>query len=171
MTTYKLLLKGSKFPVYLSNQKEVKKITWNTSNSKIVSVSKKGVLTARKKGKATVTCVITNKKGDLYKFQIKVTVKDGKKKSFYTKVKNKPYDSNFPVFIMDKLVYKGKTVHIKVSNLSKDSKISYKSSNPSVATVDKKGNIKGRKKGKATIIVTLKQNKETYIYQLQCQCK
>lgn len=171
MTTYKLLLKGSKFPIYLSNQKDAKKITWKTTNPKIVSVSKKGILTAKKKGKATVTCVITNKKGDLYKFQIKVTVKDGKKKSFYTKIKDKSYNSKFPVFIMDKLVYKGKTVHIKVSNLAKDSKISFKSSNPSVATVDKKGNIKGIKKGKATITVTLKQNKETYIYQLLCQCK
>lgn len=171
MTTYKLLLKGSKFPVYLNNQKEVKKIKWTTTDTNIVSVSKKGILTAKKTGKATITCVVTNKKGDLYKYQIKVTVKDGKKKSFYTKIKDKSYNSKFPVFLMDKLVYKGKTVHINVSNLSKDSKISYKSSNPSVATVDKKGNIKGRKKGKATITVTLKQNKETYIYQMLCQCK
>lgn len=171
MTTYKLLLKGSKFPVYLSNQEELKEVKWTSSNSKIVSVNKKGILVAKKQGKATVTCVATNKNGDLYKFQIKVTVKDGNKKSFYTKIKDKSYSSAFPVFIMDKLVYKGKTVHIKVSNLAKDSKISYKSSNPSIATIDSKGNVRGKKKGTTIITVTLKQNNETYIYKLQCKCK
>ena len=48
----------------------LQKVTWSTSNKKIVTVSKSGVIKAKKKGKATITVKSGNKK-----YTIKITVK------------------------------------------------------------------------------------------------
>ena len=48
----------------------LQKVTWSTSNKKIVTVSKSGVIKAKKKGKATITVKSGNKK-----YNIKITVK------------------------------------------------------------------------------------------------
>lgn len=50
------------------------KLTWSSSNEKIVKVSKKGVIKALKKGKATITVTADNGK----KAEIKITVKKAK---------------------------------------------------------------------------------------------
>ena len=47
-----------------------KKVTWSTSNKKIVSVTKRGTIKGRKKGKATITVSAPQKKS----YRIKVTV-------------------------------------------------------------------------------------------------
>ena len=47
------------------------KVTWTSSNSKVATVSKKGVVKALKKGKATITVTTANNK----KASIKITVK------------------------------------------------------------------------------------------------
>ena len=48
----------------------LQKVTWSSSNKKIVTVSKSGVIKAKKKGKATITVKSGNKK-----YNIKITVK------------------------------------------------------------------------------------------------
>ena len=48
----------------------LQKVKWSTSNKKIVTVSKSGVIKAKKKGKATITVKSGNKK-----YNIKITVK------------------------------------------------------------------------------------------------
>ena len=59
-----------------------------------------------------------------------------------------------------KTLKKGKTYKLKVSKLAKgDAVKSFKTSKKSVATVTSKGVIKAKKKGKATITVTLKSGK------------
>ena len=58
--TYKLKVKGTK-----------KKVKWNSSNKKVVTVSKKGKVTAKKAGKATITAKIGKKK-----YKCKVTVNE-----------------------------------------------------------------------------------------------
>lgn len=50
---------------------------------------------------------------------------------------------------------KGKTFKIVVKNADKKTKIKYRSSNKKVATVNSKGKIKAKKKGKATITVKI----------------
>lgn len=55
-------------------------------------------------------------------------------------------------------IYVGKTVKLKVKNTKK--KVKWKSSNKKVATVSKKGKVKGKKPGKATI--TAKVGKKKY---------
>ncbi|MCI9533048.1 MAG: hypothetical protein HFH38_15335, partial [Lachnospiraceae bacterium] len=53
---------------------------------------------------------------------------------------------------------KGKTVAIKVksSTVKNDKAVSYKTSNRKVATVNKKGIVKGKGAGNAEIVVTMK---------------
>lgn len=59
------------------------------------------------------------------------------------------------------LRFRRKYNRIRVSNLSAGDKVkSYKSSNKKIATVNKKGVIKAKKKGKATITVNLKSGKK-----------
>lgn len=53
------LSKGEKFKLKVKNGKNTK---WKSSNKKIVKVSKKGVIKAKKTGKATITCISNGRK-------------------------------------------------------------------------------------------------------------
>ena len=53
---------GSSKTLKLNNTKDVKSVKWTSSNKSIVQVSKKGKITAKKAGKATITCKETYKK-------------------------------------------------------------------------------------------------------------
>lgn len=53
------LSKGSKFKLKVKNGENTK---WKTSNKKVVSVSKKGVVKAKKSGVATITCTSNDRK-------------------------------------------------------------------------------------------------------------
>ena len=61
---------GLKLKAALTPITSLQKVTWSTSNKKIVTVSKSGVIKAKKKGKATITVKSGNKK-----YNIKITVK------------------------------------------------------------------------------------------------
>lgn len=62
-----------------------------------------------------------------------------------------------------KTLYKGnKSYSLSYNNLSKDAKVSYKSSNSKVAKVDSTGKVTPLAKGTATITTIVKQNGETY---------
>lgn len=121
------------------------KVTYSSSNTKVVTVSSKGVIT----GKAAGTAKITVKSGSK---KVIVTVK-------VTKVKTKKL-SGVP---SAKTVKKGKTFTIKASVTPKnsDEKVTYKTSNKKIATVTSKGVVKGIKKGTATITVQSGSKKQT----------
>ena len=59
-----------KLKVALTPITSLQKVTWSTSNKKIVTVSKSGVIKAKKKGRATITVKSGNKK-----YNIRITVK------------------------------------------------------------------------------------------------
>ena len=61
---------GKKVTLKLKNAPKKKKITWSSNKKKIASVSKKGVVTAKKAGKANITAKVSGKK-----YVCKVTVK------------------------------------------------------------------------------------------------
>ena len=61
---------GKKVTLKLKNAPKKKKITWRSNKKKIASVSKKGVVTAKKAGKAEITAKVKGKK-----YVCKVTVK------------------------------------------------------------------------------------------------
>ena len=64
------ITKGSTCKLKIKGLNGKKTVTWKSSNKKIASVNKKGVVTAKKKGNATITARVQKKK-----FHCKVTVK------------------------------------------------------------------------------------------------
>lgn len=111
-------------------------LTWKSSNSKVVSVDKYGHITAKKAGTATITVTTSSKK----KATCKVTVPGVTLKKTKATIKAK----------------KSTTIAVKSTTVKGDKVKSYKSSNTKVATVTKKGKVTGKKKGTATITVTMK---------------
>ena len=61
-----------------------------------------------------------------------------------------------------KTIYVGKTTKLKVKKKAKKAKLTWKSSNKRVATVNKKGVVTGRAAGKATIQLKMKVGKKVY---------
>ena len=112
-----------------------------TTNKKIVKVDKKGKITGKKAGKATVTITYTN--GSRRIFQVKV------QKGI---VKTTAVSVNKRNIILAK---KGKSFQLKVTltPVTSQQKVTYKSSNSKVAAVNSKGKIVAKKKGTATITV------------------
>ena len=112
-----------------------------TTNKKIAKVDKKGKITGKKAGKATVTITYTN--GSRRIFQIKV------QKGI---VKTTAVSVNKRNIILAK---KGKSFQLKVTltPVTSQQKVTYKSSNSKVAAVNSKGKIVAKKKGTATITV------------------
>ncbi|MBQ6844424.1 MAG: Ig-like domain-containing protein [Agathobacter sp.] len=121
------MIKGDKYQLKVSNVK-TSKVKWSTSNKKIVTVDKKGKVTAKKKGTATVTAKVGKKS-----YKCKITV-------IYKPVINKTKVS----------IYNGYTYQLKLSN-AKASEIKWSTSNKKIAKVDKNGKVTGVKKGTATI--------------------
>ncbi len=128
--------KVSLLPV-LTPISSLQKVTYKTSNKKIVTVDKKGVLSAKAAGKAKITVTSGKKKAT-----VTVTVK----KTAVTAIKNVP----------EKLsLKKGKSYSLKPKLVPSgaEDKLTYTSSNKKVATVTAKGKITGKKAGTATITV------------------
>lgn len=114
--------------------------TWSSSKPSVASVTRKGKITAKKTGSAritvktklgaTATCKIKVVKGVVKTTKItantkRVTLK--KRKSFQLKITRKP--------------------------ITASDKITYKSSNSRIASVNRKGKIKARKKGRCQITI------------------
>ncbi|MCD7841998.1 MAG: Ig-like domain-containing protein [Lachnospiraceae bacterium] len=115
--------------------------SWKSSNTKIVTVTSKGKITAKSKtGTAYIT--ITLKSGLTKK--VKVTVQKSAVKTTKITVPSKTVS-----------IKKGKTYTIKpvISPITSVQKVTYSSSNKKVATVNSKGKITAKKKGTATITV------------------
>ena len=115
--------------------------SWKSSNTKIVKVTSKGMITAQKKtGKANIT--VTLKSGK--KAVIKVKVQKGTVKT--TKISG--LDRNLTI-------KKGKSLTLKpvISPFTSGEKVTYTTSNKKIATVTSKGKITAKKKGSVNIIV------------------
>ena len=128
----KFTLKTTITPKNATNQK----VKWTLSKKGIVSVSSKGVITAKKTGKVKVTATVDGKKA-----ACTVTVKKAPAKVSLKKTKI--------------TLKKGKTYKItaKLPKNTASNKITYSSNKKSVATVSSAGKVKARKKGKAVITV------------------
>lgn len=121
--------------------------SYKSSNTKVATVDKKGKVTAKKTGKSTIT----------------VTMKSGAKAKYTVKVqKGKVTTKSLKLNKSKCTLKKGKTLTIKVTRdpITATEKITYSSSNKKVATVDKKGKITAKKKGKATITVKTSNGKK-----------
>ena len=122
---------GKKATIKVTKTKITGKVTFKSSNKKVATVNSKGVITGKKAGKA----VITVKVG---KYTKKLTVKVKK--------------PSFKLVKSSAKLKKGKKTTIKVK-ASPVSKVTYKTSNKKVATVNSKGVVTAKKKGTAKITV------------------
>ena len=123
-----------------------KGVTWKSSDTSVAKVSSKGTVTGMGRGTATITC----------------TTKDGKiKKTCKVTVYGVPADPDQKVMGVklnkSALTLKaGKTQTLYATVLPEDSanrKVTWTSSNPSVATVSSKGKVTALKAGKTLISV------------------
>ena len=116
---------------------------WESSNTKVAKVSRKGKITAKKVGTATIT--VTTKNGATA--SVKIHVQKDKVKTKTLSVTN--------VTAKKLTLKKGKTFTLKmaVTPLTSQDKVKFTSSNKKIITVNGKGKIKAIKTGSAKITV------------------
>lgn len=115
---------GKTYTLKLKNAK-AKKVKWKSSKKSIATVSKKGKVTAKNIGTATVTAKYKSKK-----YKCKVTVKP----------KTISFSKSFKVYTND-------TLKLTCTSAVKKWKIS----NKKIATINSSGLVKGKKAGKVTV--------------------
>ena len=138
------MIKGQSRTLKITGLKKGQKATWKSSNSKIVAVNKAGKLQAKAKGSATITGTVSKRK-----YTCKVTVQAPKlnKTSITLKV--------------------GQTYQLKLSGTNQ--KITWKSSNPKIVTVNKAGKLQAKSAGNAT--VTAQVNGICFVCKVKIQKK
>lgn len=120
-------------------------VKWTTSNKNVATVDSKGVIKAVGPGTATITA----------------TSKDGNAKAYCKVTVNQPTTgvSVSPTKLTVKIgEIKAITANVKPANAS-NPRVSWVSSDESVATVDSNGVVKGIKAGKVTVTVTTASGK------------
>lgn len=127
---------------YVTPSDSTDKISWSSKNKKVATVDKKGKIKAVKVGKTEIIAKAGKKSA-----KIKVTVVNKDKKAKKVTLNKKKANLNVK-----------KQLTLKASINPKDSTdtLKWSTSNKKIATVDKKGKVKGIKKGKADITVTMK---------------
>ena len=120
------MIKGQSRTLKITGLKKGQKITWKSSNSKMVTVNKTGKLQAKAKGSATITGTVSKRK-----YTCKVTVQAPKLNKTAVTLKV------------------GQTYQLKLSGTNQ--KITWKSSNSKIVTVNKTGKLFAKSAGNATI--------------------
>ena len=145
-TTGRIVLKvGEEYK--LGAKTTVGKLSYKSSNKKVATVSTKGLVKAKKAGKATITITAVNGSKRVSK-KVAVTVLPCKKYTAVKKVKIKSAPASLRVGMTAQL-----TIAFSPTKPSNKNVI-YKSSNPKVLSVTAKGKVKALKAGKAKITVT-----------------
>ncbi len=145
------LKKGQKAKIKVTS-KLTTGVTYKSLKPSVATVSKKGVITAKKEGKA----VITVKANGLVK-KVQVTVKKASKTKDKTESTVKTASSvklnkNFKLAKASITLKKGKKLTIKkASGLS--GKVTFRSLDKKIASVSVNGVVKAKKKGKTTILI------------------
>ena len=144
--TKKLSLKASNKKAYVGKNTKISvkatkgaKLSYKTSNKKIATVSSKGVITGKKAGTVKIT----------------ITAKRSKYKTVKKTITVKVYRQNQKVTASNVKLTTGQRKNLGAKARTR---LSYKSPNPKVVTVDKKGNLTAKKTGTAKITVTALAN-------------
>ena len=119
-----------------------KKLTFKSSKAKVATVSKKGVVTAKKKGAATIT-VYSNKK-EVARFDVRV-LPAPKSVSFESK--------SITIGLKESVQLE------PIVNDGAKASFTWASKDKKIASVSKKGVVKGKKKGKTKITVKAQNGK------------
>ena len=115
-------------------------VSWSTGNKKIARVSQKGVVTGKAKGNTIITIRLASG----YTKKIRVYVQKGLVKTTALKI------SNTRLTLKKGRSY---TLRTTVAPVTSQEKVTFKSSNSKVVSVNAKGKIYAKKKGKARITV------------------
>lgn len=150
-----------KFRIKLLNHQKGK-IKFSSSNKKIATIDKTGLVKTKKKtGKCTLVINVSKGKHKI-QYIVNLVVRKSCKKNYSLYKYKTTY--KYPSVSLYKLVPKGKTYKIKLKHLSKNAKVVYKSNKNAIASVTKKGKVISHKNGRADITVTVEQNGVTYKY-------
>lgn len=135
-------LKASNKKVYVGKTTKISakatkgaRLSYKTSNKKIATVNSKGVIKGKKAGTVKIT----------------ITAKKSKYKTVKKTITVKVYRQNQKVNASNVKLTTGQRKNLGAKARTR---LSYKSSNPKVVTVDKKGNLTAKKTGTAKIKVT-----------------
>ena len=126
---------GQKYQLYTTVNGVRKNGKWKSSSTSVATVNSKGLVVGKKKGTTTVTATVGGKS-----VSCKVTVKN--------KISLTLNKSKATIYVKEKLALKA-----TVKGTSK--KVSWKSSNNSIATVSSKGVVTGKRVGKVTITASV----------------
>lgn len=129
--------------LYVQGGNEKAKYTYASSNKKVVTVDKNGLITGISKGKAKITVTETYK---------------GKKTKVST-VTISVVNAKLSVKSMDLVAYSQYTLPIQYQNYKAKYKLT--AADPSIVTVDEKGYLVGLKEGTTTVSVTETYKKKT----------
>lgn len=135
-------------------------ISCTTTNKKVATISKKGVIKAKKVGKARLT--LTAVKG---KYTSRLVINVRVKKKFKNAKEIKKLNSKAiktPTALIAKQRRLGKSSKIKVYDLAKGSKVKYTPINKKILKINNKGKYKGLKKGKTLVRTKVVQNNKIY---------
>lgn len=121
-------------------------IKWKSKKKSVVTVSPDGTLIPQKKGSTTVTATV-----------------DGKTLTCKVYISNPVLKSDYSALAP------GGTAKISLSGLTSRSKVTYKSSNPSVAAVSKSGSITAKSGGRSEITVNADGKEFTYLVEVASQ--
>lgn len=121
-----------------------KAVAWKSSNAKVVRITSKGKVTAKKAGTATITAVSKTAKNVKAKCKIRV----------YNQIKSIRLDTSAKTLSIGETVTL--TPIISPNNTLK--KVTWKSSNAKVASVSTKGVVTAKAQGSATITVVSKDS-------------
>lgn len=149
------ILKNEKHKISIkvnpTNSTEITDVVWSSSDNKIATIDKNGVIKGMAKGKVTIKATMVTSTGT-FEDETEVTVEEIALESI--KVTN----STNKISIGEKLKL---DVQLNPTNTTDDVKLTYKSSDESIAKVDKNGVVTGLKSGKVTITVTAENGIET----------
>ena len=171
-----LLYKGESKNIDIANVGGVSSVSFQSEDPSIVTVSKTGKIKAKSCGKTVINVELKRKKLDengkvkrLIKSRVKIIVNVKisnlwKTTSYKEKMTKKSTNKKMPVFQYHKTLVKGKTSSVSLHGLEQDTKVSYKSTTPKVAKVDKNGKITAMKEGQTTIIISIVQKGCKYVY-------
>ncbi len=136
-------------------------IVCTSTNSKVATINKKGVISAKKVGRATLTfTAIKGKYTNRLVIDVRVKKKFKNAKEL-TKFKSKVIKT--PTVLVAKKRLLKKSSKIQVYDLEKSSKVKFTPINKKILTINKKGKYTGKKKGSTLVKVTINQNKKVYL--------
>lgn len=150
MTNFRYMLVGETYDFNIRNKKKGYTYEWSSSNTKVATVNKVGLVKAKSAGTAKITCIVTTDEGE-YKLEAVVYVR---------KPTSNPADG---IKINNKIT---RLIIGETYNLNKDylpnnatDRVNWTSSNTDIAVVEKNGFVTGLSEGLVTITASTMMNK------------